>query len=96
MAEGTIQIEVAFGTPTKQSVVSVELPQGATLESAVTASGLAGVYPEYNFATLKKGVWSEVKSSDHLLKDGDRVEIYRPLTTDPKEARRRRAEKKQG
>lgn len=94
MADQRLNIEVAFGTSTEQRIVDVDLAVGATIHDAVQASGLAAAFPEFNFAQLRKGVWNEVKGDEHCLKDGDRVEIYRPLIIEPKEARRRRAEKR--
>ena len=95
-ADEVIRVEVVFGTATRQVAVPVKLPVGATVGDAVKASDIAATFPEYDFYTLKTGVWNEVRASNHALKDGDRVEIYRPLVTDPKEARRRRAERRQG
>lgn len=92
----TLTVEVCFALPARQEVVSVTLPVGATLADAVNASGLQALFPEEDFETLKKGIWGEVKDASQQLRQGDRVEIYRPLVFDPKEARRRRAKSRQG
>lgn len=89
MAE--ISIEVAFATPDQQQVVRLSVPEGTTLAQAVERSGLAAMFGNFNLAELKKGVWNQVKPDDYQVQDGDRVEVYRPLIIDPKEARRRRA-----
>lgn len=93
MSDQKLSIEVAFGTSTEQHIVEVELAAGATIQDAVQASGLQAAFPKFDFTRLRKGVWNEVKGDEHCLKDGDRVEVYRPLIIEPKEMRRRRAEK---
>jgi len=77
-----VRVDVVYALPERAEVVSVQLPAGATVSDAVAASGLQG--DAY-------GVYGEKVAGSHPLKDGDRVEIYRPLRADPKEARRRRA-----
>jgi putative ubiquitin-RnfH superfamily antitoxin RatB of RatAB toxin-antitoxin module len=67
-----------------------ELPLGATAWQALQASGLLQVCPELQGATLDVGVWGRTCPPSHLLQDGDRLEIYRPLRVDPKVARRER------
>jgi uncharacterized protein len=80
-----MKIEVVYALPQAAEVVSVQLPAGATVGDAVAASGLQGE---------AYGVYGKKVSRSCLLKDGDRVEIYRPLQADPKEARRRRVKKR--
>jgi|KBSMisStandDraft_5_1062788.scaffolds.fasta_scaffold1224997_2 putative ubiquitin-RnfH superfamily antitoxin RatB of RatAB toxin-antitoxin module len=82
MAE-RIAIEVARAFPDRQEVLALSVPLGTT---AAEALALAGWPP-----AEAVGVFSRRVPSDHVLADGDRVEVYRPLTLDPKEARRRRA-----
>jgi uncharacterized protein len=72
-------------------VAVVELSDGATLRDAVVRSGMLGRHPEIQLERQKFGVFGKLASPQTVLKDGDRVEIYRPLAMDPKEARRRRA-----
>lgn len=93
VSDQKLNIEVAFGTSTEQCIVEVELAAGATIQDAVQASGLQEAFPTFDFTLLRKGVWNVVKGDEHCLKDGDRVEVYRPLIIEPKEMRRRRAEK---
>ncbi|GGW89210.1 RnfH family protein [Alteromonas halophila] len=93
MSKGMIRVEVAFALPTRQSIVEVMLREGATVESAIDASNIAELYPDSDIANAKVGVWSRTAKRTDVLKDGDRVEIYRPLIADPKEVRKRRAEK---
>ena len=69
----------------------LRLPAGATVADAVAASGLGAAWPHVEIRRDRVGIFSRKVSWDTLLREGDRVEIYRPLRIDPKEARRRRA-----
>ena len=73
--------------------VALELPAGATLREALDRSGLPQRHPEIDTSTVRIGVWGKLRALDHVLRDKDRVEIYRPLQVDPKEARRLRYRK---
>jgi uncharacterized protein len=84
-----MKIEVVFAFPERAHHVRLELPAGATVREALQASGL-----EVNVQTHSVGVFGRRATLDQPLADGDRVEIYRPLAMDPKEARRLRARKK--
>jgi len=90
MAE-TIGVRVAF-SPRAGEVDEMELllPAGATIAGAVAASALAERHPGVDVTTLAIGLWGKVCAADETLRDGDRVELYRPLSVDPKEARRLR------
>jgi uncharacterized protein len=79
-----MKIEVVDARPGAARVVNVDLPAGATVRDALAASGLQG---------QAFGVFGKRVELDHPLSEGDRVEIYRPLAIDPKEARRRRAQR---
>ncbi|MDP2534739.1 RnfH family protein [Alteromonas stellipolaris] len=93
MSEGLMQIEVAYALPTKQSLVDVAIKEGATVEEVIQASNLLKEYPDIDLSSTKVGIWSRVVKLRDTVKDGDRIEIYRPLIADPKEIRKRRAEK---
>ena len=88
----SLRVEVVYALATETDVVSVRLPSGATAADALRASGLLDKHQW--IAQAKIGIYGKVVGADTRLADGDRVEIYRPLTLDPKEARRRRAVKK--
>ena len=90
MAE-LMTLEVCYALPAKQELVSVKLPAGATLAQAVEASGLLQKYPEIDLKKNKFGIYAKLSKADALLRDRDRVEIYRPLIADPKEVRKQRA-----
>ena len=89
MAE-TIDVEVAYAEPERQFLRRITLAAGATIADAIAASGLEGELG-IDVSSLATGIWSKPKPRDAPLADGDRVELYRPLLADPKEARRRRA-----
>ncbi len=86
-----IQVEVTYARPERQDVIPVNLPVGATLLQAVEKSGLPAKYPEIDPAKSKFGIYSKLAKPDTVLRDRDRVEIYRPLIADPKEVRKQRA-----
>lgn len=86
----TIDVEVAYAEPSRQFLRRVTLAAGATIADAIAASGLEAELG-IDTSSLAAGIWSKSKLRDTRLADGDRVELYRPLTADPKEARRRRA-----
>ncbi|MEI8162009.1 MAG: RnfH family protein [Betaproteobacteria bacterium] len=89
MAE-TIQVEVVYARPERQEVASLSLPAGSTVGQAIEASGLLARYPEIDLASNKLGIYAKLARPDTALRDRDRVEIYRPLLADPKEARKQR------
>lgn len=88
----TIVVEVAYAEPQRQILRKVELPSGATAADAIAVSKLAEEVP--GIEAMKLGVFSKPISAQTVLRDGDRVEIYRSLKADPKESRRRRAERR--
>ena len=92
MAAAEIEVEVVYALPAEQAPVRLFLPAGVAVQAAITASGLAQRYPEIEQAPLRVGVFGKVVALDTPLNDGDRVEIYRSLSVDPKAARRHRAE----
>jgi uncharacterized protein len=91
--DGKITVEVAYALPHRQVVLTVELPVGATALQAAQISGIAGAFPDVDLANAKLGVFGQLVAPRHVLREGDRVEIYRPLTADPKEVRKARAER---
>jgi len=84
----TIRVEVVFAVPRHQALVPVELPAGATVAEAIHASGIERQFPQHDLASLPVGIWGRQAGRDQPLSQGDRVEIYRPLAADPREARR--------
>jgi putative ubiquitin-RnfH superfamily antitoxin RatB of RatAB toxin-antitoxin module len=90
---GRLSIEVCYALPDGQTLIPIELPEGATVQQALDASGILQRFPQIDLAQQKVGVFGKLKSLDTVLVDHDRVEIYRPLIVDPKAARQRRVEK---
>lgn len=88
-----IEIEVAYATPITQRILVVKLEEGSTIEQAIVQSGILSLFPEIDLTKQKVGVFSQQKSLNDIVRQGDRVEVYRPLTIDPKEARRKRVKK---
>lgn len=88
-----IWVEVCYANPSQQWLLPIELPQGSLVSQAIESSGILNRCPELVLDDLKVGIFSKKCTLDTVLKEGDRVEIYRPLTIDPKVARRLRAQK---
>jgi len=86
-----ISIEVVYALPGKQEIVNLKLPAGTTVRQAIEQSGVLEKYPEIDLAKNKLGVFAKLTKPDSVLRDRDRVEIYRPLIADPKEVRKQRA-----
>lgn len=89
----TIQVEVVYARPDRQWLIPLTLPEGATVLDAVMQSGLPDEIPDLPPLAGHLGVHGIPVPPTERLADGDRVEIYRPLTIDPKDARRARAVK---
>ena len=90
MAE-ILNVEVCYALPQKQLLLPVKLPVGATLQQALEASGVLDKHQEIDLKKNKFGIFSKLSKLDAVLREGDRVEIYRPLIADPKEVRKQRA-----
>ena len=93
MTEQQISIEVAYATPEKQALLEVVIEQCTTVEQAILASGIIKRFPQIDLSIDKVGIWNRGCKLSDCPKNGDRIEVYRPLIADPKEVRRRRAEK---
>lgn len=89
-------VEVAYATPEKQVIKQLKTDEGCTVGDAILQSGILAEFLEIDLTTAKVGVFSERASLDDTLKPNDRVEIYRPLQIDPKQARLLRAKKATG
>lgn len=86
-----ILVEVAYALPKQQVVLPVKVAEGTTAEQAIQFSGILARFPEIDLAENKVGVFGKLGKPDTVLREHDRVEIYRPLIADPKEVRRQRA-----
>lgn len=90
--DGWLRIEVVYASPERQWQGELKLAVGTTLRQAVQAAVGASLIPDEAIDPARLGIFGRRVSADTVLTDGDRIEIYRPLTLDPKEARRRRAQ----
>lgn len=92
MAE-VIQVQVCYATAQAQFLREVLVPQGTTLQQAVTQSGILQAFPEIDLQRNRVGIYSKVKTLDAIVHEHDRIEIYHALIADPKETRRKRVVK---
>ena len=87
-----IDFEVVYALPDDQTLLSKSAPIGTTVAEGIQVSGVLDKHPEIDLAINKLGIFGKLAKADTVLRDRDRIEIYRPLIADPKEVRRRRAE----
>jgi len=86
-------VEVAYALPDKQSLISLEVEEGTTIKEAIEASGVLDTYNQIDLTRDKVGIFSKFARLDTVLREKDRIEIYRPLIADPKKVRKERAAK---
>ena len=84
-------VEVAYALAEKQSLISLEVKEGSTLKEAIDASGILKQYKQIDLSKDRVGIFSKFATLDTVLREKDRVEIYRPLEADPKKNRKERA-----
>ncbi len=92
MTADAIHVEVIYALPDTQPLLTVQVGAGKTVEEVIHASGILETFPEIDLTQNKVGIFSKLVKLDEVVRDKDRVEIYRPLIADPKEVRRKRAE----
>jgi putative ubiquitin-RnfH superfamily antitoxin RatB of RatAB toxin-antitoxin module len=88
-----VRISVCYAQPDDAFLKELEVAPGTTMVAAIAASGLLQARPEVDPATMRVGIFGKLKTPDTLVRDGDRIEVYRPLVADPKSARRKRVQK---
>ncbi len=86
-------VEVAYALEKKQTLLELEVDEGTTLKQAVELSGIIDTYPQIDLSKDKTGIFGKIAKLDTVLREKDRVEIYRPLIADPKQVRKERAAK---
>ncbi len=91
MQDDDIRAEVAFAMPESQVLIAVRLAPGSDVEAALDVSGIYELFPDQDLRSCATGIWGREVPRTWLLRNGDRVELYRPLRVDPREARRERA-----
>lgn len=89
-----MRIELVYALPDEQNLETLEVADDCTIAQAISQSGILQRYPMLETEEFKVGIFSKIVELDHILKAGDRIEIYRDLVIDPKEARRLRAKKR--
>lgn len=94
MSVASLHAEVVFALPLHQTVRAVEVPEGARLQEAIDASGILAEHPEAVGLPAGVAVWGRRADPADPVREGDRIEIQRPLVADPKDSRRARAERK--
>ena len=94
MNKPLLRIEVAYALREEQVLLELEMAEGTTARQAVERSGILQRFPEIDLARAGLGIFGRVVSPDTPLRDGDRVEIYRPLIANPRQARRERAQRR--
>ncbi|UJP03698.1 MAG: RnfH family protein [Nitrosomonas sp.] len=88
-----MQIEIAYALPQVQFLKKLDVSPGCTVEHAIQCSGVLDEFPEIDLTKNKLGIFGKLTQLQAVLEPHDRIEIYRPLIIDPKEARRLRAKK---
>ena len=86
-----MRVEVVFARVDKQVLQALELPEGATVAEVIEASDIAQQFSDIDIRELQAGVWGKPVGRSSVVRDGDRVELYRPLEIEPREARRLKA-----
>ncbi len=89
-----LHVQVCYATAINEIVRELTVEQGATIEQAIAASGILMDVPGIDLAIQPVGVFGKKRPLETVLREGDRIEIYRPLVADPAESKRRRAEKR--
>ncbi len=92
MSDEKIYVELVYALPTQQMLLKSEVPKGTTIAEAVKLSGILDKFPEIDLEKGRFGIFGKLSKVDTVLREKDRIEIYRPLIADPKEVRRKRAE----
>ncbi len=93
IAKTQINVELGYARPDNQVLMNLSLDNGGTVEDAIRQSGILERFVEIDLACNQVGIFGKQCTLSRVLRDGDRIEIYRPLLVDPKTARRRRAER---
>jgi len=86
-----INVEVAYALPEEQTLLSLDVDEGSDVRQVIVESGLLQKYPELDLEKIKVGIFGKLTTMKQVLREKDRVEIYRPLIADPKEVRKKRA-----
>ena len=88
----SLNIEIVYALPHEQTLLRMQVPVGCTVTAAIKMSGILNKYPTIDLAVNKLGIFGKLVKPDTILREQDRIEIYRPLLADPKEIRRQRTQ----
>ncbi len=86
-----MNIEIVFALPGRQQLISLTVDPGTTVGMAISLSAIGDKFPDEDISNYQAGIWGKRVNRDHLLQHGDRLELYRSLSMDPREARRKLA-----
>ena len=86
-----ISVEIAYALPERQTLYRFEVPLGTTVQQGIECSEINSRHPELQLDTMKVGIFGKLAPRDQILREKDRIELYRPLLADPKEVRKQRA-----
>ncbi|MDO8605196.1 MAG: RnfH family protein [Phaeospirillum sp.] len=87
-----MKVGVVYAIPSRQAWLTIDVPEGTTVKDAIEKSGVLKQFPEINLETQKVGVFGKATALDAVVEEGARIEIYRPITADPKTVKRRAKE----
>jgi putative ubiquitin-RnfH superfamily antitoxin RatB of RatAB toxin-antitoxin module len=85
-----LKVGIAYATAARQVWLEIEVAPGTTVQEAIFKSGILDQFPEIDLGTQKVGVFGKLTKLDAQVEEGDRIEIYRPITADPKAVKRKR------
>lgn len=86
-----MQVEIVFALPSRQELRQLSVDDGATVADVIAVSGIVSAFPETDFEVLQAAIWGHPVERSQAVREGDRVELLRPLAMDPREARRLKA-----
>ena len=86
-----ITVELVYALPDRQTLLSFQVEEGTTLEQAIVLSDIQEHHPELDLDAVKFGIFGKITPKNHVMREKDRIELYRPLIADPKEVRKQRA-----
>ena len=89
-----IKIEIVYALPDRQTLLSLSVSEGSSVAAVLDRQELAALHPELIWREHRVGIFGQLVAVDHVLSDGDRIEIYRPLIADPNASRQARVEKR--
>ena len=90
-SEMLIGVEIVYATEERQELIAIEVAQGCTIAAAIDLSPLHNLFPDEPLGDCPVGIWGRLVDRSQVLQEGDRIELYRGLQKDPRDARRERA-----